>query len=122
MSNLDKRAGDAEARLYRPADVGAIDLGLLDRRAVEGRFHGGSITRHGRVMLPSAVDRRLGLIEAGSRCNPDPRNPLLITYDVRDMLRQRVRSAVTAVSARPSMMASTSPGCASSSCMSHRAG
>ena len=41
-------------------------------------------------MLLSAVDRKLGLMEAASRCIADPRNPLLITHAVRDMLRQRV--------------------------------
>ena len=73
-----------------PVDVGVIDFGRLGRRAVEGRFDGGSMTSDGGVMLLSAVDRKLGLIEAASRCIADPRNPLLITHGVRDMLRQRV--------------------------------
>ena len=60
------------------ADVGVIDFGGLDRRVVEGRFGGGSMTSDGGVMLPSAVDRKLGLIEAASRCIADPRNPLRI--------------------------------------------
>jgi hypothetical protein len=67
-----------------------IDFGRLGRRVVEGRFDGGSMTSDGGVMLLSAVDRRLGLIEAASRCIADPRNPLLIKHGVRDMLRQRV--------------------------------
>jgi len=70
--------------------VGVIDFGRLGRRVVEGRFDGGSMTSDGGVMLLSAVDRKLGLIEAPSRCIADPRNPLLITHGVRDMLRQRV--------------------------------
>lgn len=48
------------------------------------------MTSDGGVMLLSAVDRRLGLIEAASRCIADPRNPLLITQAVRDMFRQRI--------------------------------
>jgi hypothetical protein len=72
------------------ADVGVIDFGRLGRRVVEGRFDGGSMTSDGGVMLLSAVDRKLGLIEAASRCIADPRNPLLIKHAVRDMLRQRV--------------------------------
>jgi hypothetical protein len=71
-------------------DVGVIDFGRLGRRVVEGRFDGGSMTSDGGVMLLSAVDRKLGLIEAASRCIADPRNPLLITHAVRDMMRQRV--------------------------------
>jgi len=73
-----------------PADVGVIEFGRLGRRIVEGRFDGGSMTSDAGVMLLSAVDRKLGLIEAASRCIADPRNPLLITHAVRDMLRQRV--------------------------------
>jgi Transposase DDE domain group 1 len=42
------------------------------------------------VMLLSAADRRIGLTAAAARCIADPRNPLLITHAVRDMLRQRV--------------------------------
>ena len=72
------------------AHTGVIDFGRLGRRVVEGRFDGGSMTSDGGVMLLSAVDRRLGLIEAASGCITDPRNPLLNTHDVRDMLRQRV--------------------------------
>jgi hypothetical protein len=72
------------------ADVGVIDFGRLGRRVVEGRFDGGSMTSDGGVMLLSAVDRKLGLIEAAGGCIADPRNPLLIKHAVRDMLRQRV--------------------------------
>ena len=71
-------------------DVGTIDFGHLGRRAVEGRFDGGSMTSDAGVMLLGAVDRRLGLLEAAARCIADPRSPLLIKHGVRDMLRQRV--------------------------------
>ena len=71
-------------------DVGPIDFGRLGRRVVEGRFDGGSMTSDGGVMLLSQTDRRLGLLDAAARCIADPRNPLLITHAVRDMLRQRV--------------------------------
>ena len=72
------------------ADGGVIEFGRLGRRLVQGCFDGGSMTSDAGVMLLSAVDRKLGLIEAASRCIADPRNPLLITHAVRDMLRQRV--------------------------------
>ena len=71
-------------------DVGPIDFGRVGRRVVEGRFDGGSMTSDGGVMLLSQTDRRLGLLDAAARCIADPRNPLLITHAVRDMLRQRV--------------------------------
>jgi hypothetical protein len=71
-------------------DLGVINFGGVGRRAVEGRFDGGSMTSDGGVMLLSATDRRLRLLERAARCIRDPRNPLLITHAVRDMLRQRV--------------------------------
>ena len=71
-------------------EVGVIDFGRLGRRRIEGRFDGGSMTSDAGVMLLGEVDRKLGLLEAAARCIADPREPLLITHSVRDMLRQRV--------------------------------
>jgi hypothetical protein len=71
-------------------DLGLIDFGRLGRRQIEARFDGGSMTSDAGVMLLSAVDRKIGLTAAAARCIADPRNPLLITHAVRDMLRQRV--------------------------------
>jgi hypothetical protein len=71
-------------------ELGVIDFGRLGRRQVEGRFDGGSMTSDGGVMLLAAADRKIGLTAAAARCIADPRNPLLITHAVRDMLRQRV--------------------------------
>ena len=72
--------------------VGAkkIEFGRLGRQVVEGRFDGGSMTSDAGVMLLGTTDRKLGLIDSAARCITDPRNPLLITHGVRDMLRQRV--------------------------------
>ena len=67
-----------------------IEFGKLGRRVVEGCFDGGSMTSDGGVMLLGATDRKLGLLQAAARCIADPRNPLLITHHVTDMLRQRV--------------------------------
>jgi hypothetical protein len=67
-----------------------IEFGRLGRPVVEGRFDGGSMTSDGGVMLLGEVDRKIGLLDAASRCIADPRNPLLIKHGVRDMLRQRV--------------------------------
>jgi hypothetical protein len=71
-------------------ESGNINFGRLGRRVVEGRFDGGSMTSDGGVMLLGEVDRKLGLLEAASRCIADPRSPALIEHGVRDMLRQRV--------------------------------
>ncbi len=42
------------------------------------------------VMLLGATERKLGLMQAAARCIADPRNPLLITHSVAELLRQRV--------------------------------
>ena len=67
-------------------DLGVIDFGRLGRREVQGCFDGGSMTSDAGVMLLSATDRTIGLTTAAARCIADPRNPLLITHAVRDML------------------------------------
>jgi hypothetical protein len=71
-------------------DAGSIEFGRLGRRVVAARFDGGSMTSDGGVMLLGQVDRKLGLLDAASRCIADPRSPLPIKHAVRDMLRQRV--------------------------------
>jgi Transposase DDE domain group 1 len=70
--------------------INKIEFGRLGRRVIEGCFDGGSMTSDAGVMLLGATDRKLGLLQAAARCIADPRNPLLITHDVADMLRQRV--------------------------------
>jgi len=68
-----------------------IEFGRLGRRVIEGCFDGGSMTSDaGVLLLLGATDRKLGLLDAAARCITDPRNPLLITHSVADMLRQRV--------------------------------
>lgn len=71
-------------------DVGVIDFGQLGRRKVEGRFDGGSMSSDAGVMLLAQVDRKLGLLDAASRCITDPRKAHLITHEMRQMLCQRV--------------------------------
>ena len=61
-------------------ESGTIEFGRLGRRVVEGRFDGGSMTSDGGVMLLSEVDRKIGLMQAASRCIADPRSPLLIKH------------------------------------------
>ena len=56
-----------------------IELGRLGRRVIEGRFDGGNMTSDGGVILLSATDHKLGLMDAAARCISDPGNPLLIT-------------------------------------------
>jgi Transposase DDE domain group 1 len=67
-----------------------MGLRRIFRRVIEARFDGGSMTSDAGVVLLSQTTKELGLTQAASRCIADPRNPELITREVRDMLRQRV--------------------------------
>lgn len=67
-----------------------IEFSRQGRRVVEGRFDGGNMSSDAGVMLLSEVDRKIDLTQGAAPHIADPRNPLLITHAVRDMLRQRV--------------------------------
>jgi len=67
-----------------------IEFSPQGRRIVQGRFDGGSMSSDAGVMLLSEVDRKIGLTQAAASHIADPRNLLLITHTVRDMLRQRI--------------------------------
>jgi hypothetical protein len=59
----------------RELDLGVLKFGHVGRREVEGRFDGGSMTSDAGVMLLSATDRRLGLIQAAARWHRRPAKP-----------------------------------------------
>lgn len=67
-----------------------IEFNRQGKRIVEGRFDGGSMSSDAGVMLLAETDRKIGLTQAAAHHIADPRNPLLITHAVRDMLRQRI--------------------------------
>ena len=61
----------------------------VERKKVTAAFDGGRMTSDGGVMLLAAVEKELGLAD---RLAPftDPRNPLLVTHSVADILRARM--------------------------------
>lgn len=65
-------------------------LSRLGRRRVEADFSGGRLTSDAGLLLLREVDRRLGLLDAANEAIPDPRNPLAITHEQRELLAQRV--------------------------------
>jgi hypothetical protein len=67
-----------------------IEFSRQGKRIVEGRFDGGCMSSDAGVMLLAETDRKIGLTQAAAQHIADPRNPLLITHAVRDMLRQRI--------------------------------
>src|SRR4051794_22002350 len=62
----------------------------VERRKVTAAFDGGRITSDGGVMLLAAVEKKLGIAERLASLIADPRNPLLVTHPVADILRARM--------------------------------
>jgi len=62
----------------------------IRRKKVTAAFDGGRITSDGGVMLLAAAERRLGIADRLACLIADPRNPLLITHRLADILRARM--------------------------------
>ena len=62
----------------------------VGRKKLVGAFDGGRITSDGGVLLLGEVERRMGIARALARLIADPRNPLLVTHGVDDILRARI--------------------------------
>jgi Transposase DDE domain group 1 len=62
----------------------------VERKKVTAAFDGGRITSDGGVMLLAAVERALGIADRLAPLITDPRNPLLVTHRVADILRARM--------------------------------
>jgi hypothetical protein len=68
----------------------SVVFSSLRRQKVEADWNGGLLTSDAGTLLLREVDRRIGLIDALSRCIPDPRNPHFIVHDQRTLLAQRI--------------------------------
>ncbi len=62
----------------------------VGRKKLTAAFDGGRITSDGGVLLLGAVERQLGIAETLASLIADPRNPLLVTHAVSDILRARI--------------------------------
>jgi hypothetical protein len=62
----------------------------VGRKKLTGAFDGGRLTSDGGVMLLGVVERQLGIAAKLSRLIADPRNPLLVTHGIDDILRARI--------------------------------
>jgi len=62
----------------------------VGRKKVTAAFDGGRITSDGGVMLLAAVERSMGIASTLAGMIADPRNPLLVTHSVADILRARM--------------------------------
>jgi hypothetical protein len=62
----------------------------VERKKVIAAFDGGRITSDGGVMLLAAVERSIGIADRLAPLIADPRNPLLVTHSIEDILRARM--------------------------------
>jgi hypothetical protein len=68
----------------------AFGFPAIARKTITAAFDGGRLTSDGGVMLLAAAERRLGLADRLAGLIADPRNPLLVTHSVADILRARM--------------------------------
>jgi len=65
-------------------------LPSVRRKKVTAAFDGGRITSDGGVLLLSAIETKIGIADRLAPLISDPRNPLLVTHSVADILRARM--------------------------------
>ena len=68
----------------------ALDYPAVERKKIAAAFDGGRMTSDGGVLLLAAAERRLGIARTLAPLIADPRNPLLVTHSVVDILRARM--------------------------------
>jgi hypothetical protein len=62
----------------------------IERKKVTAVFDGDRMTSDGGVMLLAAVEKSIGIADRLAPLITDPRNPLLVTHSVADILRARM--------------------------------
>jgi hypothetical protein len=67
-----------------------FDFPAVERKKVTAAFDGGRITSDGGVLLLAQVEKSVGIADRLALLITDPRNPLLVTHSVADILRARM--------------------------------
>ncbi|HWL74340.1 MAG TPA: transposase, partial [Burkholderiaceae bacterium] len=67
-----------------------FSLPSVRRKKVTAAFDGGRITSDGGVLLLSALEKAIGIADRLAPLINDPRNPLLVTHKLADILRARI--------------------------------
>ena len=67
-----------------------VSLNFHSKNDLRAEFSGGELSSDGGVLLLAQADKKLNLLERLSSCIDDPRNPLRVTHQQIELLRQRV--------------------------------
>src|SRR5947209_13194555 len=67
-----------------------FSLPSVQREKVTAAFDGGRMTSDGGVLLLSAIENEIGIASRLAPLIKDPRNPLLVTHKLADILRARM--------------------------------
>jgi Transposase DDE domain group 1 len=67
-----------------------FDLPSVSRKKITAAFDGGRISSDGGVMLLSAAERHIGIIDRLWRLIPDRRNPFSVTHSLASILKARI--------------------------------
>jgi len=67
-----------------------FSLPSVQRKKVTAAFDGGRITSDGGVLLLSVLEKAIGIADRLAPLINDPRNPLLVTHKLADILRARM--------------------------------
>src|SRR6188472_1725974 len=67
-----------------------FSLPSVQRKKVTAAFDGGRITSDGGVLLLNVLEKAIGIADRLAPLINDPRNPLLVTHSVADILRARI--------------------------------
>jgi hypothetical protein len=67
-----------------------FSLPSVQRKKVTAAFDGGRMTSDGGVLLLSAIENEIGIATRLAALIKDPRNPLLVTHKLADILRARM--------------------------------
>ena len=90
MSKPISTESDAATPAMLEDNLLPFNFPAVERKKLTAAFDGGRITSDGGVMLLAAVERALGIADRLAPLITDPRNPLLVTHSVADILRARM--------------------------------
>ncbi len=89
---LEANITESDAATPAIAEIGLLPFSFpaVGRKKVAAAFHSRRMTSVGRVMLLTTAEGAFGIADRLALLITDPRNPLLATHSVADILRARM--------------------------------